>query len=153
MLSAALLDAVTTWFTLSHRLGVESNHLAAVLFRHSTFWIPVFLLILPSLVPFLPEIPRRTLAIFFLTLQLLAGLNNLGGILFHHYMIAEYLGRSLVYGVSLSLSAWFFLSALARPTLSPQARWRQILILVGSLATFSLIHGFFFLLKYLWSAK
>src|ERR1043166_4045617 len=81
MLGAALLDTVTTWFALSHRLGSEGNHIAAVLFRHSAIWIPVFLLIRPSLVPFLPEIPRRTFAVFFLTLQLLAGLNNLGAAL------------------------------------------------------------------------
>ena len=153
MLGAALLDTVTTWFVLSHRLGSEGNHIAAVLFRHSAFWIPVFLLIRPSLVPLLPEIPRRTFAVFFLTLQLLAGLNNLGGILFHRYLIAEYLGRSFVYGVSLSLSAWVFLSALAGPTLSTKARWRQMLILFGSLIAFSFVDGFFFLLKYLWSAK
>jgi hypothetical protein len=89
----------------------------------------------------------------FLTLQLLAGLNNLGGILFHRYSIVEYLGRPFVYGVALSLSAWFFLSTLAGPTFSPKARWRQILILLRSLIAFSLIDGFFFLLKYLWSAK
>ena len=153
MLAAALLDTATTWFALSHRLGNEGNHLAAVLFRHSAFWIPVYLLSRPLLVPLLPKLSRRAFAVFLLTDQLLAGINNLGGILFHRYVIAEFFGIIVVRGLSLSLGAWFFLSALARLSASAQEKWRQVLILIGLLTAFSLTEGFFFALRYLWTSR
>ena len=92
MFAAALLDVVTTYYFVSRKLGFETNPVAGSLFRKSWAWIPVYVLLRPLLVPLLPEIPRRAFAVYYPGVALLGGMNNLGGILFHHYFIIDTFG-------------------------------------------------------------
>jgi hypothetical protein len=88
-IAAAALDAWTTYYFLAHNLGVEKNAVLALLAQHSLAWVPVFIMSRPLFIPFLPEVCRQTFAVFFLTVGLLFGLNNLGGIFAGSYFIVD----------------------------------------------------------------
>jgi hypothetical protein len=143
MLAATLLDVLTTYLDSSLKLAFEMNPVLAPLIRHSLVWIPIYLLVRPLLVPLLPEIPRRAFAFYFFANGLLFGLNNLGGILFHHYFIIHTFGFWIPEGLCVFSAFGFFVYEVYR---DPENRFVQIRIASGWFAIFWMIEGAFYLL-------
>ncbi len=142
-LSAALLDIVTTYLFISRGLGFEANPVCGPLFSRSLVWIPVYLLVRPLLVPFLPEIPRRTFAGYFLSIGLVGGVNNLGGILFHKFFLVDTVGFWLPLGFCVMGAIGLFIYQLRR---NPKDGFAQVKIACGFPGVCLVIEGAFYLL-------
>lgn len=141
MFAAALLDVVTTYYFFTRKIGFESNPVAAPLFRQSLAWIPAYVLLRPLLVPLLPATPRRAFAIYYLGTGLLGGMNNLGGIFFHHYFVIDTFGFQLPMALCVLSALSSFAYGLFQ---NPQARVPQIRIAAGCAYLFAVIEIIFY---------
>lgn len=143
MLAAAFLDISTTYYVVSLNLGIEANPVLAPLLRHSLVWIPVFGLIRPLLIPFLPKIPRRTVASYFLAAHLIGGFNNLAGILFHNFFIFNIFEYWMPLLFCCLIGFLVFMYELYQ---APKGRLIHVLILFGCLVVIFVVDGVFYLL-------
>jgi hypothetical protein len=146
MLCGASLDTVTTWWVLSHRLGREANPVAAPLFHVSLWWIPIYLLCRPLLVPFLPKIPRDAFAVFYFLLGIGCGLNNLGGILYHNYFLVRRYGITGITAFWVIVACVFFLMA-QRQCRGSQERLAQLKVGLRWVVCFLAIEAAFLLVS------
>ena len=143
MFAVKLLDVVTTYLLSALRLGFEMNPVCAALMRHSLLWSPVYLMAFPLVVPLLPEIPRRAFVLYFLASGLMAGLNNLGGILFHHFFIIDTFGFWMPEGFCVAGAFVFFVYELYR---SSKNRVGPVVAALACLGVLLVIEGAFYLL-------
>lgn len=109
---ATLLDVVTTVTFIVKRAGYEANEVLAPLIEHSILWIPLYLLSKPSLILLMPNVSRQTVATFFITIGLLAGTNNLSGLLFGNYFIVGAIGIGGISVIGIVLAGVVFVVQL-----------------------------------------
>lgn len=101
VLSAALLDTVTTYLFVVRSIGVEQNPLLRTLLQHSFLWIPLYLLSRPALVAFMAIDHRIACAVWGSIIGFSMTINNIFGIVY---------GNFLLY--SIGIDWWFTRSAL-----------------------------------------
>ncbi len=144
MIAATLLDVVTTWVIISNSYGFEANPVLAPLVRHSLFWIPVYLLCRPLLLPLLPCLCRFGFVTYFGISSLLFGVNNLSGILWGHYFLMDNFGLAPVEAACALMATAVFISKLWKVTPDIQGRRLNILVALFWIGIFALIElGFF----------
>ena len=109
MFAGSILDAWTTWFIVSRHIGFETNPILAPLVRHSLIWIPVYLLLRPSLVPFFPDVCRFSFSIYFAFAGVVFGLNNLAGIFYGRYFLIDAIGFPFLQGICIIIGGTVFI--------------------------------------------
>ena len=145
MLAATALDVWTTYYVLSHGLGVEMNPVLGPLVQRSLIWVPVYLLTNPLLIPAMPDVCRQSFAVFYLAIGLLFSINNLCGIYAGNSVLVDCVGFQAVRGLALLLGALTFAVRLANPSAAKLSAVRSTVILLGWIAVLSVIEWLFYL--------
>lgn len=144
MLAATALDAWTTYYFLSHGLGVEMNPVLAPLVQQSLVWVPVYLLTPTLLVPAMPEVCRQSFAVFYLAIGLLFSINNLGGIYAGSFALVDSVGFQAIRGFGLFLGALAFIGLLDFANAAKPSALRCTAIALVWIPVFGAIEGLFY---------
>jgi hypothetical protein len=144
MFAGVLLDTVTTWVMVFRHRGFEQNPILAPLIRHSLVWIPIYLLCRPLLVPFLPAHCRPAFGVFYGFEGLAFGVNNLAGILYHHYFLVDRSGYTDTEWACVMVAVAVFAWGLWRRAANVQERTHSIVTGLCWVGIFILLEiGFF----------
>jgi hypothetical protein len=144
MFTGVLLDTMTTWFMVLRHRGFEQNPILAPLIRHSLIWIPIYLMCRPLLVPFLPAQCRSSFGIFYGFEGLLFGINNLAGILYHHYFLVDRFGYSELEWTCVTIAVAVFAWVMWRRARNARERTHSIVAGLSWIGIFVLLELCFF---------
>ena len=143
-IAAASLDAWTTYYFISHSLGVETNPILAPLAPHSLIWIPIFLLAKPLLIPAMPDVCRQSFATGFLAGGLIFGMNNLCGIYAGKYILVDRFGFPAITAVCMVLGTIAFGYQLVAKNTGRAWVLRSLAIAIGWIALFAIVDATFY---------
>jgi hypothetical protein len=145
-IAVAALDAWTTYYFITHGLGVEKNAILASLAQHSLLWIPVHTLMRALLVPMMPDVCRQTFASSLLTAHSLLAGNNLSGISIGRFILVDTIGFAAVVGISASVGVITFIYQLATKHSSCASVAYSTALVMVWLIILSAVEGVFYLI-------
>lgn len=147
-LCGATLDATTTLYFLSCRVGYEANPVLAPLVERSLLWVPVYCYSLALLTAFMTGIVRQAFAMFYGLMTLLAGLSNLSGILTGVWLVALF---RFDFPYVAGLLAGVLTFSIFCITEYPRISGRYTCVLVNAMlwaATFAFVEFAFYMVRY-----
>lgn len=89
---ASLLDSISIGLILIYGTGVIGDPILGPLAAHSLFWIPIYRLAVPLLIPLMPQVCRQSFAIFYLAVGVLFSVNNFSGHFIGWFVFVETIG-------------------------------------------------------------
>ncbi len=144
--AATCLDVVAIWQFHTHGTGAIGDPILAPLAAQSAWWIPVYRLAVPLLIPWMPAVCRQAFATFYISLGVCFGINNLLGHFAGYFLFVDSIGLYGTLTLCLLLGALMFAIQIARATHPARSLLAMIVWIVVAI---SMQAGFFALVRFL----